>query len=281
MTELPIEKVIGRTRQEISKGAQTDPGSDWKSHFADLEARRPFRDFRYHITASSGDKLHFSTSGTPVFDDSGNFAGYRGTGTDTTAEMQARAELVRNRDRLQEMVETATADLQAKAEQLTGALEREKQLNEQQRQFVSMASHEFRTPLAVIDGLVQRMVRRKDKLLPDELEMRANKIRGAVGTITTLMESTLTAARMDSGRININVGTVDLRRLSRKSANGSFLSTEITRYYAISTVSPNTVIGDRGALDQVFTNLLSNAMKYSPGGTDVTVKGCAKARPPP
>ncbi|MDH3580125.1 MAG: PAS domain-containing sensor histidine kinase, partial [Hyphomicrobiales bacterium] len=273
MTGLPVEKVIGHTRQELSKGAQVDPGSDWESHFADLEAQRPFRDFRYNITAPSGDTLHFSISGTPVFDDSGGFAGYRGTGANTTAEMLAQAELIRHRDSLQQMVDTATADLQAKAEQLRHALEREKQLNEQQRQFISMASHEFRTPLAVIDGLVQRMIRRKDKLLPDELEVRANKIRGAVGTITTLMESTLTAARMDSGKININVGTIDLRRIIDEICRRQLLVDGNHKILRNLDGLPDTVIGDRGALDQVFTNLLSNAMKYSPGGTDVTVKG--------
>ena len=273
MTGLPVEAVIGRTRQEISRGAQVDPGSDWNTHFADLEARRPFRDFRYNIKTSSGETLHFSISGTPVFDDSGKFTGYRGTGADATAERQAQAELVRNRDRLQEMVETATADLQAKAEQLRHALEREKQLNEQQRQFISMASHEFRTPLAVIDGLVQRMIRRKDKLLPDELEMRANKIRGAVGTITTLMESTLTAAKMDSGKISISVGTLDLRRTIEEICRRQLLVDGDHKILRDLDGLPETVIGDRAALDQVFTNLLSNAMKYSPDGTDVTVRG--------
>jgi signal transduction histidine kinase len=61
------------------------------------------------------------------------------------------AELKEHRDVLQAKVDEATTELRIRAEKLEQALAKEKQLNELQRQFVSMTSHEFRTPLAVID----------------------------------------------------------------------------------------------------------------------------------
>lgn len=55
-----------------------------------------------------------------------------------------------------------------------------------QRNFISMASHEFRTPLTVIDAHAQRLIRMKDRLSPEDLEKRAHKIRKAVLRMTRL-----------------------------------------------------------------------------------------------
>ena len=86
------ETLLGRTRWE---GAGADPASSdiWVRHKADLDAHRPFRDFRYEINCP-GASLFISTSGKPVFDQCGEFTGYHGTATDETAmvEVQRRAE---------------------------------------------------------------------------------------------------------------------------------------------------------------------------------------------
>ncbi|MBP0644694.1 sensor histidine kinase, partial [Mycobacterium tuberculosis] len=62
---------------------------------------------------------------------------------------------------------------------------------ELQRNFVSMASHEFRTPLGVIDGQAQRLMRMRDALPPEALEERCGKIRAAVQRMTHLMDHLL------------------------------------------------------------------------------------------
>jgi PAS domain S-box-containing protein len=273
ITGMSVGEVIGKTRFEVGKKACEDNPAHWRRHLDDLTARRAFRDFRYSIKNADGKRLHFTISGTPVFDESGNFEGYRGTGADTTAETIARAELVRHRDHLQELVDSATADLKAKANELKNALEREKELNVQQRQFISMASHEFRTPLAVIDGLVQRMIRRSDKIEPAELIERAGKIRGAVQTITTLMESTLSAARMDSGEIAIDLGECDLEDLLREICARQADAAGDARIKLDLDQLPDAIVGDRVALSQIFTNLLSNAIKYSLNGEIIKISG--------
>ena len=80
-------RMIGKTRQEYL-GA--DPQDEhWKRHFEDLAARRPFRDFRYRFICPKGEVHYWSISGKPIYDAEGNFAGYRGTGRDVTAEMMA------------------------------------------------------------------------------------------------------------------------------------------------------------------------------------------------
>ncbi|MEE8189522.1 MAG: PAS domain S-box protein [Kiloniellales bacterium] len=81
------DDLIGKRRDELSKGGIED--EHWRQHFADLEAHRPFHDFRYELISGDGSKVHISISGEPLFGDDGSFKGYRGTGTDITAQVKA------------------------------------------------------------------------------------------------------------------------------------------------------------------------------------------------
>ena len=75
-------------------------------HMADLEARRPFRDFAYQARDDNGRPRFLRVSGRPVCDDAGNFCGYRGTGTDVTAQILAEREATRKaRERLESFSE--------------------------------------------------------------------------------------------------------------------------------------------------------------------------------
>jgi signal transduction histidine kinase len=93
------QAVFGKTRWEV---AGADPASDpyWRRHKADLDARRPFRGFRFSITwPGSTTAQHFSASGKPIFDDQGRFQGYRGTITNETEAIVA-SQRARLADRL-------------------------------------------------------------------------------------------------------------------------------------------------------------------------------------
>jgi|GEM_PF-595644 len=78
---------VGRQREELVEGAGAT--EKWRRYREDLEAHRPFRDFTYDYVAANGQKRHIVISGKPLFDASGAFLGYRGSGRDATAERQA------------------------------------------------------------------------------------------------------------------------------------------------------------------------------------------------
>lgn len=79
--------VIGRTRWEL---AGDSPNAEkWRGFRAMLDAREPFRGFRYDIRKKDGGVVHLEISGEPVFDADGTFAGYRGCGTDITPRVEA------------------------------------------------------------------------------------------------------------------------------------------------------------------------------------------------
>jgi len=95
---------LGKTRWEFADADPTD--ADWAGHVADMEARRPFRDFRYSIRSDAGDLVWLSISGLPVFDDTGQFRGYRGTAKNITTETLAQQALAESRALLHTAVES-------------------------------------------------------------------------------------------------------------------------------------------------------------------------------
>jgi PAS domain S-box-containing protein len=89
--------LFGKTRWEMADAGNED--ELWRQHRSDLESHLPFRDFQYRYIAQDGSTRHGKISGRPVFDENEAFVGYRGTGTDITAEITARAseQLIENR----------------------------------------------------------------------------------------------------------------------------------------------------------------------------------------
>jgi signal transduction histidine kinase len=150
------------------------------------------------------------------------------------------------------------------------ALERERQVSRLHRAFISVVSHQFRTPLAIIDASAQRMMRRGALMPADEIAERAGKIRSACLRLTRLMESTINAARLEDGEINFTPRAFNVTeflrgvRESQPEADQGRIELEIGEL-------PQWIEADTTLLEQAVQNLLSNALKYSPGDTSVNV----------
>ena len=158
--------------------------------------------------------------------------------------------------------------LARQAAMLEEQLAQEQRLALLQRNFVSMASHEFRTPLTIIDGHAQRLIKTKDTLPPAEIGERAGKIRAAVLRLTHLIDNLLSSARLFDGgaALYFHPAEMDMAallrevcQLHREMVPGAEIAERLS-----SAAMP--MIGDAKLLYQLFSNLLSNAVKYSPGG---------------
>jgi len=161
--------------------------------------------------------------------------------------------------------------LAQQAATLKEKLAEEQRLTLLQRNFVSMASHEFRTPLAIIDGHAQRLITMRDRLSALELAERARKVRSTVRRMTQLIDNLIGSARLIDGGIDLNYHPtqVDLTELIREVCD---LQQELTLDARILAPEQSAgaqqlaVFGDASLLSQMFGNLLSNAVKYSPEG---------------
>jgi two-component system, OmpR family, sensor kinase len=153
-------------------------------------------------------------------------------------------------------------------------LAQEQRLALAQRNFVSMASHEFRTPLTIIDGHARRLEKARDGTAPREIGERAGKIRAAVLRLTHLIDNMLSSGRLVDGGAELYFELVELDlatllrevcQLHREMAPAA----EIVQRF---DDRPMPIVGDAKLLFQVFSNLLANAVKYSPSGGAILVE---------
>lgn len=156
---------------------------------------------------------------------------------------------------------------------LEEALTKEKEINETQRQFVSLVSHEFRTPLAIIDGQAQRIIRRINKEPPEGVVASMNKCRASVARLIGLIESVLSSSRLEAGAIEFDPGPCSLAELLLDVANTQEGINPSHRIVCDIDQLPADITADEKMVRQIFTNLLSNAVKYSPKASEVWVEG--------
>jgi PAS domain S-box-containing protein len=105
-----VTAFLGKTPWEQGTGVSAEA---WAAHRCLLDARKPFKDFRYAIRIADGEERWLSVSGEPTFDAQGVFAGYHGTARDETLRNRAENIIRNQKEVLSEMVERKTADLQA------------------------------------------------------------------------------------------------------------------------------------------------------------------------
>jgi signal transduction histidine kinase len=142
--------------------------------------------------------------------------------------------------------------------------------------FISVISHELKTPVALIKGYVATL-RRDDvswerNIVQDSLEV----IEEEADRLTELIENLLDASRLQAGGLKINMADVALEPLAARVAKR--FQTQTSQHKIIIDFPDNfpLVLGDEERLVQVFSNLLSNAIKYSPEGGEIRVLGMVK-----
>jgi signal transduction histidine kinase len=146
---------------------------------------------------------------------------------------------------------------------LRRALTAEREMNEQQRRFVAMASHEFRTPLAIIDSASQRLLAQGRSQSAGDATKRLDRIRASVSRMTEIIDRTLVSARLDEGRIDLSFESFDLPELAREVVQRQL---SITPDFGLTVAAPAAglqIEADRRLIEHVLTNLISNAVKYS------------------
>ena len=188
-------------------------------------------------------------------------------------ERDAREKLNLALEELNQLNLSLEAQVKERTHQLEMALDAEKQTNAMQRRFVSMVSHEFRTPLAIIDGQAQRLIKRDDKFTSDQRKTSLEKVRGAVRRLTNLMESVLSSASLEAGSITFAPASMDLRALVQQVCVAQQEISQSHRVNVDIEALPEAYTGDPKLLFQVMTNLLSNAVKYSPDADRIDVSG--------
>jgi signal transduction histidine kinase len=137
--------------------------------------------------------------------------------------------------------------------------------------FVSLVSHELRAPMASVVGSAQTLRQRWRELTPDQRESFLALISSETERLAALVADVLDTSRIEAGTFSYRFGDVDVGALVRDAVAGVELMQDEVRVTADVLGELPHVRGDRDRLQQVLTNLLDNAIKYSPAGEEVNV----------
>jgi signal transduction histidine kinase len=137
--------------------------------------------------------------------------------------------------------------------------------------FLSIASHELKTPVASLQVATEALLRSADRgsLSADRLQSGLERIDRAARRLTGLLVELLDVSRLANDDVHLDLEPVDLARLIREVTDG-FEGLEGADRIELS-LAPATITGDAERLEQVVTNLVDNALRYSPDGGPVHV----------
>jgi signal transduction histidine kinase len=136
-------------------------------------------------------------------------------------------------------------------------------------QFLRVAAHELKTPVAVIMGYAETLSRMASELAPNQRRMLDGLLRGA-GRIDRIVSDLLFLSQVKLDRLNLVMERVDLGDLVARAAARA-MQTAPARRVRITRTEPVVLQGDRELLGRVVAHLIDNAVRYSPEGGDVEV----------
>jgi len=149
------------------------------------------------------------------------------------------------------------------------ALSRREASEKRLRTFAADASHELRTPLASIRGYAE-LARRRGGMLPDEVALALGRVESEAVRMGELVDELLLLARLDAGR-PLASEPVDLTRLIIDATSDARATAADHHWQLALPEKPVMIPGDEQRLRQVLANLLSNAARHTPTGTEVTI----------
>jgi PAS domain S-box-containing protein len=235
---------------------------DWQTRCATGE--KP-GEMEFRVTRPDGSIRFLKRNGEAVYDANNRFIHMAGTVWDITEHKLAQAERAN--------LERQVAEHKANEESARLAFEHEQKASQLKDRFVSLVSHEFRTPLSIINMAAELLDGYLDKLTEEERTEHLNEIKNSVGRMTQMMNDFLIQSNCASGKMKCQPARVKVEALCRR------LIAEVPDYSG----SPRAIecivdpaVGeawlDEKILRHIVGNLLSNAVKYSSAGQPVKLE---------
>jgi PAS domain S-box-containing protein len=236
---IPPASLTGLARWDLANDVESEPDK-WRRHRAMHDAHQPFRDFVYSTVSRDGSLVYVRSSGKPLFDATGNFLGYRGTGTDITATIRA--------DHAEQALREARAELTRVTRVTT--------LGE----LTASIAHEVNQPLAAVVANAEACLRWLDAT-PD-LAAARRSVEWAISDASRASE-VVRGVRMLASKTGIERVPLDVNDIVREVialVQRELVSHSISLRMELAP-SPPMILGDRVQLQQVIINLVMNGVE--------------------
>ncbi|MEP0911459.1 ATP-binding protein [Leptolyngbya sp. GB1-A1] len=237
------EEVLGKTTFDFMAAKEAKQFSILLSPF--IAQQTPFVGLEKVLLHKNGHAVELETSGCPILNEEGRLQGYRGMVRDITKRKQTER-------------------------QMQQALAQEKELRALKSQFISMASHEFGSPLSTIMLAAELLEHYSHRWSEAERLERLKCIQRAAKEMKSLLEDILIVGQAEAGKIQSKPVALDLSKFCHDLVNQMQLHAGSRQTIAFtSNCTDHCVYLDEKLLRQILVNLLSNAMKYSPEGSRI------------
>jgi PAS domain S-box-containing protein len=175
---------------------------------------------------------------------------------------------VRNRTMI---LEEAIQELEKTKSELYTALEKEKELNELKSRFVSMASHEFRTPLATILSSLSLVKQYGDLDEKDKQLKHINRIKSSITDLTDILNDFLSVSKLEEGRVDCSPEYFDIQSYMEECIKEIQVICKEGQCITYQHTGDGRAFLDKRLLKNILMNLVSNAIKFSPNGKVIEV----------
>lgn len=261
---LPPSLVRGRRIGDFAASENDRTGIERR-----MMERRAFRELPFAVSDAEGRKRVFHLSAVPVFDEEGEFAGFRGTATDVTPQIEALAAA----DRYKAELEASLASIREKNQQLDLALSAAEASSRAKSDFLATMSHELRTPLNAIIGFSETMSLGMFGPLPERYHGYSGDILASARHLLTLIDDILDLARVESASLKIEFKEVSVGNLlieAYRIIAGRAAAKGVKLEEPRGPLAPVLLVDSTRAV-QIVVNLLNNAVKFTPPGGRVGI----------
>lgn len=190
---------------------------------------------------------------------------------DLSREKEAEDKLKDYALQLEELVEERTlslkkslSELQKAKEEVSQSLEKEKELGQLKSRFVSMASHEFRTPLSSIQLSAVLIEKYSQQFSNANIEKHIGKIKNAVNNLTSILNDFLSLEKLEAGKVEPVYTSFDILKFAEEITEEMQLIAKQNQHIIYQHTGTFSMVNlDQSLLRNCITNLVSNAIKYS------------------